>query len=159
MHRRSLLQAALALALLTPGALSGQLSDTKALTSAAVKNAMAAAEAEAVRNGWAVSIAIVDTHGELLAFHRMDGASLPSVEISQAKARTSARGRQPSKAYADRIAAGNLATLALDYMPLQGGVPIVIEGEVVGAIGVSGAASAQQDDDIATVAVKGTPSS
>lgn len=145
MHRRPLLQAALALALLTPGALSGQLADAKALTSAAVKNAMAAAEAEAVKNGWAVSIAIVDTHGELLAFHRMDGASLPSIEISQAKARTSARGRQPSKVYADRITAGNLATLALDYMPLQGGVPIVVEGVLVGGIGASGVQSAQDE--------------
>lgn len=135
----------LALAAPAPSALQAQLADTKVLTSAAVKNAMAAAEAEALANGWRLSIAIVDAHGELLAFHRMDGASLPSIDIAQAKARTSARGRQPSKAYADRIASGNLATLALDYMPLQGAVPIIVDGVLVGAIGSSGAASAQDE--------------
>ena len=141
---------ALALVLLAstvpaPASLQAQLADAKVLTSEAVKNAMAAAEAEALANGWRLSIAIVDAHGELLAFLRMDGASLPSIDIAQAKARTSARGRQPSKAYADRIANGNLATLALDYMPLQGAVPIVVDGVVVGAIGASGASSAQDE--------------
>jgi uncharacterized protein GlcG (DUF336 family) len=75
----------------------------------------------------------------------MDGACLPSIEIAQAKARTSARGRRPSKAYADRIADGNLATLALDYMPLQGAVPIMVDGVLVGAIGSSGASSADDE--------------
>jgi glc operon protein GlcG len=145
MRPRATTLATLVLALALPAVLSGQLAETKSLTSAAVKAAMAAAEAEAVRNGWAVSIAVVDTHGELLGFHRMDGASLPSIEISQAKARTSARGRQPSKVYADRLAAGNTATLALDYMPLQGGVPITVDGVVVGAIGASGVTSAQDE--------------
>ena len=131
------LVAVLALAFAVAPSLRAQLADTKVLTSEAVKNAMAAAEAEASANGWKLSIAIVDAHGELLAFHRMDGASLPSIDIAQAKARTSARGRQPSKAYADRIANGNLATLALDYMPLQGAVPIIIDGVLVGAIGAA----------------------
>ena len=137
--------ATLAFTLPAPTSLKGQLADAKVLTTEAVKNAMAAAEAEAMANGWRLSIAIVDEHGELLAFLRMDGASLPSIDIAQAKARTSARGRQPSKTYADRIANGNLATLALDYMPLQGAVPIIIGGTVVGAIGASGAASAQDE--------------
>lgn len=136
---------ALAVSLPAPAHVQAQLADTKVLTAEAVKSAMAAAEAEATANGWHLSIAIVDAHGELLAFHRMDGASLPSIDIAQAKARTSARGRQPSKAYADRIASGNLATLALDYMPLQGAVPIVVDGLLVGAIGASGAASAQDE--------------
>lgn len=145
MRSFAILVASLAFALPAPTALQAQLADAKVLTSQAVKNAMAAAEAEALANGWRLSIAIVDEHGELLAFLRMDGASLPSIDIAQAKARTSARGRQPSKAYADRIANGNLATLALDYMPLQGAVPIVVDGVVVGAIGASGAASAQDE--------------
>ena len=139
------LVAVLALAFAAAPSLRAQLADTKVLTSEAVKNAMAAAEAEALANGWKLSIAVVDAHGELLAFHRMDGASLPSIDIAQAKARTSARGRQPSKAYADRIANGNLATLALDYMPLQGAVPIIVDGVLVGAIGASGAQSPQDE--------------
>ena len=145
MHRLMVLIAVLASLLPAPPALEAQLADTKVLTSEAVKNAMAAAEAEALANGWRLSIAIVDAHGELLAFHRMDGASLPSIEIAQAKARTSARGRRPSSAYADRIANGNLATLALDYMPLQGAVPIMVDGVLVGAIGSSGASSADDE--------------
>lgn len=145
MRSFAILVASLAFALPAPTAVQAQFADAKVLTSEAVKNAMAAAEAEALANGWRLSIAIVDEHGELLAFLRMDGASLPSIDIAQAKARTSARGRQPSKAYADRIANGNLATLALDYMPLQGAVPIVVDGVVVGAIGASGAASAQDE--------------
>ena len=152
MRRTTLLVSAVALAL--AAALSGpsqacaQLRDAKVLTAAGVKNALAAAEAEAQRNGWNVSIAVVDAHGDLLAFHRMDGASLPSIDIALAKARTSARGGQPSKTYADRLSGGNMAILALDFMPLQGGVPIVVEGVRVGAIGVSGVTSAQ-DEQIA----------
>lgn len=139
---------ALSLAAAAPAGLDAQLRDVKVLTAAGVKNAMAAAEAEAARNGWNVSIAVVDAYGELLAFHRMDGASLPSIGIAQAKARTSARGGQPSKAYADRLAGGNNAVLALEFLPLQGGVPIVVDGVRVGAIGVSGVTSAQ-DEQIA----------
>ena len=150
MRAHVVLLAVAAMALPHPKAVSAQLADTKVLTAAAVKGAMAAAEADAAAKGLRLSIAIVDAHGELLAFHRMDGASLPSIEIAQAKARTSARGRQPSKAYADRIASGNLATLALDYMPLQGAVPIVVEGVLVGAIGASGASSAV-DEEVAAV--------
>lgn len=145
MRIRTAALAALLLASTLPAPASAQLAETRSLTAAAVKAALAAAEAEAVKNGWAVSIAVVDTHGELLGFLRMDGASLPSIEVAQAKARTSARGRQPSKAYADRIAAGNLAVLAMEYMPLQGGVPITVEGVVVGGIGVSGVTSAQDE--------------
>ncbi len=134
---------ALGLAVAAPRAVTAQLSDTKVLALDATKAALAAAEAEARRNGWAVSIAVVDAHGELLGFSRMDGASLLSIEISQRKAATSARGKRPSKEYADRITQGNLATLALDVMPLEGGVPIVVNGIVVGGIGVSGVTSAQ----------------
>lgn len=137
----------LSLALLAGAALAGpvraQLADTKVLSSEGAKVALAAAEAEARKNGWALSIAVVDAHGELLAFTRMDGASLLSIGISQGKARTSARTKRATKEYADRITSGNNATLALDVMPLEGGVPIVVNGVVVGAIGASGAASPQ----------------
>jgi len=148
---------ALCLALAVARPLAAQLSDTKLLTLDATKSALAAAEAEARKNGWAVSIAVVDAHGELLGFSRMDGASLLSVEISQRKAATSARGRRPSKDFADRITQGNLATLALPVIPLEGGMPIVVNGILVGGIGVSGATSAQDAQCAAAGAAAVTP--
>ena len=134
---------ALALAAVVPAAAHAQLADTKVLTLAAVKNAIAAAESEARANGWNMSIAVVDANGDLLGFHRMDGASILSIQISQAKAQTSARTRRASKEYQDRVAAGTLATLAMPLLPLEGGVPITVNGVHLGAIGVSGATSAQ----------------
>ncbi len=134
-----------------------QLADAKVLTAAAVKKALAAAEAEAVANNWAVSIAVVDAAGELLGFTRLDGASLMSVQISQAKARTSARTKRATKDYVDRITQGNLATLALDVMPLEGGVPIVVNGVVVGAVGTSGVHSSQDAQVSAKGAAAVTP--
>ena len=133
----------LVLLLATSVPAGAQLADAKVLTAAAVKNALAAAEAEATANQWKVSIAVVDAAGELQGFLRLDGASLMSVQIAQAKARTAARTRRATKDYADRITQGNLATLALDVMPLEGGVPIVVNGQVVGAVGVSGVQSSQ----------------
>ena len=126
-----------------PVVVRAQLADSKVLTLAAVRNAIAAAEAEAKSNGWSVSIAVTDANGDLLGFHRMDGASIASVQISQAKAQTSARTKRATKDYMDRIAQGNLSTLAMGLMPLEGAVPITVGGVHVGAIGVSGATSAQ----------------
>ena len=150
--RLKILAAATALFMVAaPSAARAQLADSKVLTLAAVKNAIAAAEAEARANGWNVSIAVMDANGDLLGFHRMDGASIASIQISQSKAQTSARTRRATKDYMDRIAQGNLATLAMGLMPLEGGVPITVGGVQVGAIGVSGATS-QQD---AQCAMKG----
>lgn len=141
-----------ALALL-PAMAQAQLTDRKVLTIAAVKQLMNAAEAEAAANNWSVSIAIVDEHGELLAFRRLDGASFASIEISQGKARTAARLRRPTKTLADGIAAGNLAFLSVDGITaLQGGLPIMVDGVVVGGIGVSGVTSAQ-DEQVAAAAI------
>lgn len=150
MRRLLVLVAALAL---LPAVAQGQLADRKVLTIAAVKQIMNAAEAEAVRNGWNVSIAIVDEHGELMAFRRMDGTSFASIDISQGKARTAARLRRPTKMLADGLAAGNLAFLTAEGMvALQGGLPITIDGVVVGGIGVSGVTSAQ-DEQVAAAGV------
>lgn len=125
-----------------------------------VKRALAAAEAEAVRNGWRVSIAVVDPAGELLGFLRLDGASLSSMEIALAKARSAARFRRPTKAFADALTEGRQALLVLPgVMPVEGGVPVTIDGRVVAAIGVSGVTS-QQDAQIGwagAVAVGGAP--
>lgn len=150
MRRVVLLLAAL---VLLPAVAQAQLADRKVLTLAAVKQIMNAAEAEAARNMWNVSIAIVDAHGDLLAFRRLDGAHLGSIDIAQGKARTAARLRRPTKALADGLAAGNLAFLSVDGVTaLQGGLPIIVDGVVVGGIGVSGVTSAQ-DEQIAAAGI------
>lgn len=149
--RLSLLFATLLIA--WPASAQAQLVDRKVLTIAAVKAIMNAAEAEAVRNNWNVSIAIVDAHGELLAFRRMDNASIASVDISQGKARTAARLRRPTKMLADAMASGNVAFLSVDGITaLQGGLPIEVGGVVIGGIGVSGVTSVQ-DEQVAAAGV------
>jgi uncharacterized protein GlcG (DUF336 family) len=105
----------------------------------------AAAHAEAVKNNWAVSIAIVDDGGHLLSFQRLDGAAPVSAHIAPGKARTSALGRRESKIYEDVINGGRASFLSaptLDAM-LEGGVPIMKDGECIGAIGVSGVKSTE----------------
>jgi glc operon protein GlcG len=104
-----------------------------------------AAEAEALANGWAVSIAIADDGGHLLWLQRLDGAAPISAQIAPAKARTSALGRRETKAYEDMINQGRNAFLSapgLDGM-LEGGVPVLVDGHCVGAVGVSGVKSAE----------------
>ncbi|HMM51993.1 MAG TPA: heme-binding protein [Burkholderiaceae bacterium] len=108
-----------------------------------VKAIAAAAEAEALRNQWAVSIAIVDDGGHLLWLQRLDGAAPISAQICEAKARTAALGRRESRIYEEIINGGRTAFLsapALEGM-LEGGVPIVVDGHCVGAVGVSGVKS------------------
>lgn len=112
----------------------------------AAKKAMAAAEAEATKAGWPVAIAIVDTSGRLVVLHKLDNTQLASIAIAEGKARTALEFRRPTKVLEDTIAGGGagLRLLGLpDLTPLEGGVPIVVEGRIVGAIGVSGVASGQ----------------
>jgi uncharacterized protein GlcG (DUF336 family) len=105
----------------------------------------AAAIAEGKKNGWTVAAAIVDTAGDLVFFERMDGTQAGSTVVSQDKARTAARFKRPTKAFDDALAGGRQAILGLPGVtPIEGGIPLVIEGKIVGAIGVSGATS-QQD--------------
>lgn len=109
------------------------------------RRAGAAAESEARSHSWAVSIAIVDDGGHLLWFQRLDGAAPASAAIALAKARTSALGRRESKGYEDMINGGRSAFLsapALEGM-LEGGVPILVDGHCVGALGVSGVKSSE----------------
>ncbi len=141
-------------ALVAPQRANAQLADTKVLTTAAVKTILAAAEATARQNNWNVSIAVVDAGGDLLGFLKLDGASTLSVQIAQGKARTSARTGQPTKVYADRVMRDTLNILSVDGVyALQGGVPIRINGRVIGAVGVSGVTSAQ-DEQVATSGVE-----
>ncbi|MEY3252539.1 MAG: hypothetical protein RL227_1512 [Pseudomonadota bacterium] len=110
-----------------------------------VKAMAAAAEAEALRNQWAVTIAIVDAGGHLLWLQRLDGAAAVSAAIAPAKARTSALGRRETKVYEEMINGGRTSFLSaplIDGM-LEGGVPILVEGHCVGAVGVSGVKSSE----------------
>jgi glc operon protein GlcG len=116
------------------------------------KRIMAAAMAEAVKNKWNVAIAIVDSGGHLVLFERMDNVQFGSVGVAQGKAQTSAAFRRATKAFQDTVAAGGegLRTLAMTGVtPLEGGVPLLLDGKIIGAIGVSGVTSAQ-DAQIAT---------
>jgi glc operon protein GlcG len=128
---------------------------TKFLLEAAdVQKVAAAAQAEALKNQWAVSIAIVDDGGHLLHFQRLDGAAAISSHIAPAKARTAALGRRESKVYEDIINGGRYSFLSAPELAgmLEGGVPILIDGQCVGAVGVSGVKSSE-DAQIAKVAI------
>jgi glc operon protein GlcG len=120
---------------------------------AEVSGMLAAARAEAEKHGWAVSIAVVDDGGHPLGVLRLDNASPGSVYIATEKARTSALGRRESKAYEDMINGGRVAFLSAPLTAtLEGGVPIVLDGQYVGAVGVSGVKS-DQDAQIAKAGI------
>ena len=105
----------------------------------------AAAEAEALKNGWAVTLAVVDDGGHLLWLQRLDGAAPISAEIAPAKARTAALGRRESKVYEDMINGGRVSFLSAPVLHgmLEGGVPVVVDGQVIDAVGVSGVKSTE----------------
>jgi glc operon protein GlcG len=114
------------------------------LTLADVNNILAAARTEAECNGWAVAIAVVDDGGHPLGLTRLDGATAISAYIAIEKARTSALGRRESKSYEEMINGGRVAFLSVPLTAtLEGGVPIVVNGQCVGAVGVSNVQPAQ----------------
>ena len=119
-----------------------------------VKLIAAAAEAEAVKNNWAVTIAIVDDGGHLLHLQRLDGAPPLSSHIGPAKANTAAMGRRESKVYEDIINGGRTAFLSAPFIHgmLEGGVPILKDGQCIGAVGVSGVKS-NEDAQIARAGI------
>ncbi len=119
-----------------------------------VKAIAAAAEAEALKNNWAVSIAIVDDGGHLLSFQRLDGAAPISAHIAPAKAHTAAMGRRESKVYEDMINGGRVSFLSAPHLEgmLEGGVPILKDGHCLGAVGVSGVKS-NEDAQIAKAGI------
>jgi glc operon protein GlcG len=138
---RALSTLALTLAVAAP--VASQTRQVRTLSADGASAALTAAVAEAKRNNWLLSIAVVDPAGELLAFARMDGAGISTIENALGKARTSARFRQVTQRY-DSLASSRPGLLTFENMTaVEGGVPIIIEGVVVGAIGVSGASSAQ----------------
>lgn len=123
------------------------------ITTASAKAVAAAAIAEAQRNGWNLAIAIVDPGGHLVYFERMQDTQNGSVALAIEKATTSAMFRRPTKWFQDAVAGGNLRILRLTgTIPNEGGVPIIVGGKLIGAIGISGASS-EQDGQAAAAGV------
>ncbi len=124
------------------------------LEAADVKSILAAAEKEALANNWAVTIAVVDDGGHLLGLQRLDGVAAVSAHIAPAKAHTAALGRRESKIYEDIINQGRTSFLSAPALSgmLEGGVPIVKDGQVIGAVGVSGVKS-NEDAQIAKAGI------
>jgi len=134
-------------------ATAADLPTKKWLNLAAIKTMAAAAEAEAQRRNVQVTICIVDESGNLLFLQKADGAGLNTIQFAQKKARYAALYRRPSKAAADSLKGGNLDVLAFpDGFPNQGGLPVKVDGETIGAIACSGAAS-EVDEAISQTAI------
>jgi glc operon protein GlcG len=135
------------------GSSLAQVMDKKALTLKGAKKIIAAAVAEAKsKNAPGAAIAVVDDGGNLVAVERLDNTFAAGANISIGKARTAALFKRPTKVFEDIINKGRTTMVALpDFTPLQGGVPIIVDGQIIGGIGVSGAASAQQDEELAIV--------
>jgi len=135
-------------------AASGPVAEKRSLSLEGARKVIAAAVTEARKlNAPGGAIAVVDDGGNLIAVERLDGTFAAAPNISIGKARTAAMFQRPTKLFEDIIAKGRTSMVAVSevttFTPLQGGVPILVDGKVIGAIGVSGAASAQQDEDIA----------
>lgn len=137
--RGTILVLAILSSLTTAYAEQGLVLEKKVLSLAAARKIVAAAEAEANARGVGVVIAVVDSSGTIIELTRMDTAQVASVNVGIGKARTAAIYRRPSRDFEEQIKSGRIAALALaDATPLQGGVPVLVDGNVVGAVGVSG---------------------
>jgi glc operon protein GlcG len=123
---------------------SAQLADKKTLTLDAAKKIALAAEAEAKKNSWNVVIAIVDEGGHLIYLQRIDGTQTGSIDVAIKKAQTAMAFKRPTKVFEDAVAGGRQVILALPgALPIEGGVPITVGGQIIGAIGVSGVKSTE----------------
>ena len=143
--------------LLLASGLRAELPVKQVLTLGVAKKIAAAAEAEALKRGSTVVIVVVDDGGHVIVLERLDDTQVASVEVGIGKARTAAIFRRPSKVFEDQIREGRVAALALPgATPLQGGIPIVVDGKVIGAIGVSGN-TPQEDEDIAKAGAAAVP--
>src|SRR5437773_7559767 len=135
-----------------------QTTEKKSLTIDGARKVIAAAVAYAKKNkARGGVIAVVDEGGNLMALERLDGTFAAGANISIGKARTAVLFKRPTKAFEDIIKNGRTAMVALPdslFTPLQGGVPIVVDGQIVGGVGVSGASSAQQDEELAIAGAK-----
>jgi len=142
MKKLNLLVSVLLIAAATAGA--QQLSTKKSLNLAVTKAIVAASEKEAMKNGWAMFITVIDDGGTVMAIERLDDAQIGSLDVSMGKAQTALKFKRPSKAFEDLIGGGRNALLGLPGVtPIEGGFPLMVDGKVIGAIGVSGGSSAQ----------------
>ncbi len=149
---RMIIRALLAVVLMLAGLRAGELPSKKYLNLAAVKTIAAAAEAEAEKRGVNVTICIVDDSGGLLFLQRGDGARVTTIEFAQKKARHAAVYGRPSKTAEDQVKGGDVQVLAYpEAFPNQGGVPIIVDGQLLGGVAASGAPS-QVDEAIALAA-------
>jgi len=142
------------LALLGASALNAQLATKKTMTLEAAKQIAAAAESEARKNKWNVVIAIVDDGANLVFLQKMDETQIGSIEVAQEKARTAVKFKRASKVFEEAVKGGRQVVLKLPgALPIEGGLPLMIDGKVVGAIGVSGVQS-NEDGIIAAAGVE-----
>jgi glc operon protein GlcG len=132
----------------------GQLATKKTLTLEAAQKVAAAAEAEAKKNNFTMVICVVDDGGNVILLHRMDGTQLGSIQVAQDKAKTALNFKRATKALEDAVAGGRVAVLGLTgAIPIEGGLPITVDGQIIGAVGASGGTS-PQDAQVALAGVK-----
>ena len=130
-----------------------QLSTKRTLNLAVAKQIVAASEKEAMKNGWQMFITVVDDGGTIIYLERLDDAQIGSFEVSIEKAETALKFKRPSKAFEDLVAGGHNNIIKLPgALPVEGGIPLMADGKVIGAIGVSGGTS-QQDAQVAQAGV------
>ena len=139
-----------ALVALAAAAAPAQVMEKKTLNLEGAKKVIAAAQVEAKKTNATGVVAVVDDGGNLIALERLDGTFAAGANISIGKARTAVLFKKPTKFFEDVIKNGRTAMVTVEHFtPLQGGIPILVDGQVVGGVGVSGAASAQQDEELA----------
>lgn len=146
-----------AVLIVTTAAPSAELTTKKALTLEVARQIAAASERFAREHGWNVCMAIVDEGGHLIYFQRMDGVQTGSIEVSMRKAKSAAAFKRPTRVFEEAVAQGRTVLVSLPGgMPFEGGVPITVDDQVIGAVGISGV-TAQQDGLIAQAGVDALP--
>ena len=157
MVKRAAILAATALMFSFLTAHAADLATRKALTLEIARQIAQVAEAEAAKNQWTMVTAIVDEGGNLIYLSRMDETQIGSVEVAQRKAQSAIKFKRPTKAFEDAVAGGRVAVVTLPgALPIEGGLPIVVDGRMIGAIGMSGGTSAQ-DGQVAKAALDALP--
>src|SRR5512147_379156 len=155
MTKSRLITGALLLAALSATPATAQVAEHKSLTIEGARNVIAAAVAYARTKAGTGVIAVVDDGGNLMALERLDGTFAAGANVSIGKARTAALFKKPTRFFEELINKGRTAMTTVDFTPLIGGVPIIVDGQIVGAIGVSGAASAAEDEEVAMAGAAG----
>ena len=150
MRRISRFSVGAVLVLATAAVAPAQVTQKKTINLDGARRVIAAAQAEAKKSNATGVVAVVDDGGNLIALERLDGTFAAGANISIGKARTAVLFKKPTKFFEDVIKNGRTAMVTIEHFtPLQGGIPILVDGQVVGGVGVSGASSAQQDEELA----------